>query len=97
MKFSVMVLDIGEITWEDGELTGNQDAVDQLMDFAEDMAGTPLGPPAGATIQENYLDDHFCTKQLMSMLWGPMIIDFEDLEDIPELDPEDLSDGSEES
>ena len=96
MKFSAEILGYGDLLWEDGEISGDEKAVELLEEFADDMAGTPIGPPAGETLQANYLDDPYCTKQLIVMLFGSLVEEIEDIEGIPELPEEVLGEGPEE-
>ena len=69
MKYTARIRQWGrevELTWEDGELSGDQDIVDRLTLEAELREGSDVShTPTGPATQTNHLSDPLSTLRLL--------------------------------
>ena len=74
----------GSVTWRDGALSGDRDAVDAVLALANELWGQIVGPVEGPTTSYNHLASPISALEIITSIFDP---EWEGSGDIPEREP----------
>ncbi len=73
------------VTWEDGEVTGDQDAVDAIEAYADAHEGKLIGSPSGPFTEVDHLSDPLSAAMIMDEIFDEIISEEGDVPELPDV------------